>query len=120
MMLFAKQAITLQDNAPIHEMLQLFRVLLGSVGVLHRPFFFVLLIMLMHCDDVRAYDLRCDLTDGGNGNWFIAYTDVRRTIVRQHSSCSESTVTTNGKIDLNFSKYDRETFAVEGMNEWFM
>lgn len=113
MLFFAKQAIILPGNVTIHEMLQLFLVLLGSVGVLHRPFFFELLMMLMHCDDVRAYDLRCDLTDGGNGNWFIAYTDVRRTIVRQHSSCSESTVMTNWKIDLNFSKYDYETMSVE-------
>lgn len=68
MLFFAKQAIILPGNVTIHEMLQLFLVLLGSVGVLHRPFFFELLMMLMHCDDVRAYDLRCDLTDGGNGN----------------------------------------------------
>lgn len=61
------KAIILQDVS-IHEIQQLFLVLLGSVGVLHRPFFFVLFIILMHCDDVSAYDLRCDLTDGGNGN----------------------------------------------------
>lgn len=80
----------------LHEMLQLFLVLLGNVFVstpdLHLPFFFVLLMIFMHWDDVSAYDLRCDFTDGGNGNWSIAYTEVRRTIARQHNSCSESTV----------------------------
>lgn len=72
-----------------HDIEQLFLVLLW-VGVLHR-LFFVLVNVLMHCDDVSAYDFKCFLTDGGNGSVSIAYTLVRRTIVRQHNSCSDKT-----------------------------
>lgn len=73
-------------------MLQLFLVLaVGNVGVLQRPFF-GLVNVFMHCDDVNAYDFKCDLTDGGNGNVSMAYTLVRLTIVRQHSSRSDSTI----------------------------
>lgn len=69
---------------------QLFRVLVGNVGVLQRPFFGFVNV-LMHWDEVRAYDFKWDLTDGGNGNVSMAYTLVRRTMARQHNSCSDST-----------------------------
>lgn len=75
----------------LHDKQQLFRVCVGSVGVLHRPFF-VFVNVLIHWDDVSAYDLRWDFTVGGNGNVSIAYTLVRRTIVRQQSSCNDNTV----------------------------
>lgn len=51
------------------DKLQLFLVL--CVGVLQRPFF-VSVREFTHCDDVKAYDLRCDLTDGGNGRVSMA------------------------------------------------
>lgn len=56
-----------------YEILQLFRELLfGNVGVLLRLPFFGWLSVLMHCDDVSAYDFKLDLTDGGNGNVSMA------------------------------------------------
>lgn len=54
-----------------HDRQQLFLVLVGSVGVLHRPFFGFVNV-LMHCDDVSAYDFRLDFTVGGSGNVSIA------------------------------------------------
>lgn len=76
-----------------YETQQLFRELLfGNVGVLLRLPFFGWFSVLMHCDEVNAYDFKCDFTDGGNGNVSIAYTDVRRTIVRQHNSCNDNTI----------------------------
>lgn len=80
-----------------HETQQLFLVLAGRVGVLQR-LFFGFVNVFMHCDDVNAYDLRFDLTDGGNGNVSMAYTLVRRTIVRQQSSCRDKTVIRNIKM----------------------
>lgn len=53
-----------------HDMLQLFFALnLLLVGDLHVIFFalFTKLFGQMFCVVVSAYDLRCDLTDGGNG-----------------------------------------------------
>lgn len=86
-----------------HDIQQLFLVLVGRVGVLHRPFFGFVSVF-MHCDDVNAYDFKCDLTDGGNGNVSMAYTLVRRTIVRQQSSCRDKTVRKIEKISL-FNKF---------------
>lgn len=82
----------ISENEPAktdHDIEQLFLVLLW-VGVLHR-LFFVFVNVLMHCDDVNAYDFKCFFTDGGNGSVSIAYTLVRRTMVRQHNSCSDRT-----------------------------
>lgn len=45
---------------------------LFCVGVLQRPPFFVWPIVLKHCDEVSAYDLRFDLTEGGSGNVSMA------------------------------------------------
>lgn len=55
-------------NCKNHDKLQLFRVkflLLNVDDALHVRFFE--LFAFKHCDDVRAYDLRFDFTDGGNG-----------------------------------------------------
>uniref|UniRef100_A0A182M568 Secreted protein n=1 Tax=Anopheles culicifacies TaxID=139723 RepID=A0A182M568_9DIPT len=45
-----------------------------------------------HWDEVSAYDRRYDFTDGGSGRLSMVYTFVRRQILRQHSSCRESTL----------------------------